>query len=279
MQLLMEGKSLWATFSRKSFLDLLLIITNFIMLKTIGQIAKDLGIKTSALRYYEKEGLISPHSRSESGYRLYSLETLALVRLIQRAQRVGFTLSDIKVLLSSLKDNDLDNEKLIEISEFRFAALEKDLTQKLVLEKELIHFLQDIYHHSANENTNEGSVFGELLDFICPHPERKSPDQAFLDKILKKNQCHLSSVMGKSILNTLTGQHVHIWREGIGYQILVISQSKEVKRALKVLAELEGNCDLHSNLSPTFSVHPEGFLLTADGENAYLFARLFLALQ
>lgn len=250
-------------------------------LKSIGQIAKELGIKTSALRFYEKEGLISPQSRTDSGYRLYSLETLADVRLIQRAQRVGFTLSDIKVLMTSLKENDLDNQKLLEISEARFVALDKDLTQKLVLQKELTHFLQDIYvyHQSSNNGLDKTSAFSELLDFICPHPELKSSDQVFLDMILKKNQCQLTSELGKSVLNTLSGQHIHIWREGDTYQILVISQSKEVQKALHVLTNLEARCDLHSNMSPAFSIHKEGFVLSSTGEHAYLFAKLFLALQ
>ncbi|MEM8861994.1 MAG: hypothetical protein AAGD96_27040 [Chloroflexota bacterium] len=118
-----------------------------------------------------------------------------------------------------------------------------------------------------------------MLDFICPHPESKSPDQAFLDQILKKNRCHLNSELGKSVLSTLSGQHIHIWREGDTYQILVISQLKEVQQALQVLTDLEAKCDLHSNMSPTFSIHQEGFLLSAAGEHAYLFARLFIALQ
>ena len=52
---------------------------------TIGELAKQTGLRTSALRYYEQEGLLSPADRTEAGYRLYAPDSLDTVRLIQRA--------------------------------------------------------------------------------------------------------------------------------------------------------------------------------------------------
>ena len=94
------------------------------MLKlTIGQLAKQMGVRTSTLRYYEKEGLITPDGRSDAGYRLYKPEAAQTIQLIQRAQRVGFSLADIKALLASWTSGDLSNQKLIETAEARFLAL------------------------------------------------------------------------------------------------------------------------------------------------------------
>ena len=39
---------------------------------TIGQLAKRVGLRTSALRYYEQQGLLSPSGRTTAGYRLYA---------------------------------------------------------------------------------------------------------------------------------------------------------------------------------------------------------------
>ena len=39
---------------------------------TIGQLAKRAGVRTSALRYYEEQGLLQPAARQANGYRLYN---------------------------------------------------------------------------------------------------------------------------------------------------------------------------------------------------------------
>ncbi len=68
---------------------------------TIGKLAKLVGLRTSALRYYEAEGLLFPNGRSESGYRLYKPEAARRLYLIQRAQRLGFSLANIRTLLEA----------------------------------------------------------------------------------------------------------------------------------------------------------------------------------
>ena len=47
---------------------------------TIGELARRVGLRTSALRYYEKEGLLEPTERSEAGYRLYAPEAEETLR-------------------------------------------------------------------------------------------------------------------------------------------------------------------------------------------------------
>lgn len=68
-------------------------------LMNIGAVAKATGLATSALRYYEQEGLLAPTMRSGAGYRLYDGEAVERVRFIRSAQGVGFNLDDIRTLL------------------------------------------------------------------------------------------------------------------------------------------------------------------------------------
>lgn len=67
---------------------------------TIGRLAKlaDVGVET--IRFYEREGLIEEPPRRASGYRQYPTDTVARLRFIRRAKELGFTLKDIKDLLS-----------------------------------------------------------------------------------------------------------------------------------------------------------------------------------
>lgn len=65
----------------------------------IGQLAKQAGVNVQTIRFYEREGLLAPPSRTASGYRAYTVSDLERVRVIRICQKVGFTLKDVKVVL------------------------------------------------------------------------------------------------------------------------------------------------------------------------------------
>lgn len=67
---------------------------------TRGELAARCDVNPETLRYYEQRGLIPEPSRSPSNYRLYSEETVQRIRFIKVAQEIGFTLKEIKELLS-----------------------------------------------------------------------------------------------------------------------------------------------------------------------------------
>lgn len=67
---------------------------------TIGKVAKAAGIGVETVRFYERQGLIPEPPRSGSGYRLYSGDTIRRLRFVKRAKTLGFTLSEIRELLS-----------------------------------------------------------------------------------------------------------------------------------------------------------------------------------
>ncbi len=66
---------------------------------TIGQAASAAGVPATTLRYYEREGVLSPAVRSRAGYRLYDAAAVERLEFIRSAQAVGFTLDDIRALL------------------------------------------------------------------------------------------------------------------------------------------------------------------------------------
>jgi MerR family transcriptional regulator, redox-sensitive transcriptional activator SoxR len=66
----------------------------------IGEVARQAGMRTSRIRYYESVGLLAPPERV-SGMRRYSAEVVRRLRIIDIAQRVGFTLDEIRDLLSA----------------------------------------------------------------------------------------------------------------------------------------------------------------------------------
>ena len=67
---------------------------------SIGQLAKRAGVAIDTVRYYEHGGLLAPAGRLASGYRRYGEPELRRLRFIRRAKALGFTLADIRELLS-----------------------------------------------------------------------------------------------------------------------------------------------------------------------------------
>lgn len=65
----------------------------------IGELAKKTGVTTDTLRFYEKNQLIHPTGRSDSGYRLYSETSFEQVQFILNAKRLGLSLDEIRELL------------------------------------------------------------------------------------------------------------------------------------------------------------------------------------
>ena len=72
----------------------------------IGELSKSTGFQVETLRYYEKEGLLTPVSRTASGYREYDNESLRQLRFIKQAKSVGFSLSEISELLTLRVERD-----------------------------------------------------------------------------------------------------------------------------------------------------------------------------
>ena len=67
---------------------------------TIGRVANVAGVSIDTIRFYERQGLLVEPRRSFSGYRNYSEDVIDRLRFIFDAKRLGFTLKEIKELLS-----------------------------------------------------------------------------------------------------------------------------------------------------------------------------------
>jgi MerR family redox-sensitive transcriptional activator SoxR len=89
---------------------------------TITQVAKQFGLRSSALRYYEQIGILLPANRV-SGRRRYDGAALRWLAVIQRARQVGFSLDEIRELFggfrpgtpASLRWRELSRRKLVEL--------------------------------------------------------------------------------------------------------------------------------------------------------------------
>jgi MerR family copper efflux transcriptional regulator len=254
---------------------------------TIGQLARKVGMHTSTLRFYEEQGLLTPVRRSEAGYRLYAPQAEQVLRFIQRAQRLGFSLGDIHILLNAERvsnrqaggkgSNRVDpHEALLAVAEKRYLALERQATEILILQHELELFLQELNNTTPSGKALEG-VVERLLKRVCPSPLEKPSSDVTLDWLITHTGCSLVNLGEQAVLDSLRGRHVHIWKEGESYKILLVGHDPAVEAALQELAQLEAAC--HAHPAPQLTTSEEGFLFTVSGDNAFIFAQLFLALE
>ncbi len=244
---------------------------------TIGQLARRAGVSTSMLRFYEREGLLPAPARSPSGYRLYPRTALRSLLFIHRAQRLGFSLGDIKLLLAGEFARGGRGTSVVGIAQQRFLEIERRLTELLVMRHELELFLDDLTERVGHAGGDDAArVYRRLVDHVCGHgPGRVAPST--VHGLIKRLGCALASVEQDKVFAALRGRHLHVWKESDGYSILVRDRSAAVRQALEKLVLAEAGCHVHVdvNLTPT----PDGLLLRARGDNAFLFAQLFLTLE
>ena len=72
----------------------------------IGNVARETGVPVKTIRYYESIELIPRAQRSDNGYRRYGDTDVEVLRFIQRARRLGFSVSDVADLLALWRDKE-----------------------------------------------------------------------------------------------------------------------------------------------------------------------------
>ncbi len=120
---------------------------------SISQVAKRGGVNIQTIRYYERQGLLAPTSRTEAAYRIFSAESVRRIHFIKRAQELGFSLKEIKDLLNCIDAHTTQ------------ADVRKRTQAKIAdVEQKILH-LQAI-HTSLLQMADDCSGCGPLKD--CP---------------------------------------------------------------------------------------------------------------
>ena len=91
---------------------------------TIGALAKRVGVAIDTIRFYEREGLLPEPQRRPSGYRHYDEGAVAQLRFIRRAKHLGFTLEEIRDLLSLSRDRRKGVRAVKQRAKRRLAAIQ-----------------------------------------------------------------------------------------------------------------------------------------------------------
>jgi len=112
---------------------------------TIGGLAKAAGVNVETIRYYHRRGLILEPRKPPGGQRRYPESAVRDLEFIRRAQKVGFTLEEIKELLR-LAD-ETDRGRVRTIAEQRHSRLVLHATQLATMISELKILLERSRRH------------------------------------------------------------------------------------------------------------------------------------
>lgn len=70
----------------------------------IGEVARSVGLETSAIRYYEANGIVPEPARTAAGYRAYGDDDVELLRFVRRLRSLDLPLDDVREIVSLRTD-------------------------------------------------------------------------------------------------------------------------------------------------------------------------------
>ena len=114
---------------------------------TIGQVAKQTGLSTQAIRYYEREGLLPKPGRTHTSYRIYEPETLGRLNFIRTARALGFSLDEIKEIFRMSRAGRAPCCRVRELLTGKFDELDRKI-------EELSRFREEACQSRAREGNN-----------------------------------------------------------------------------------------------------------------------------
>lgn len=103
----------------------------------IGDISKQLGLSADTLRYYEKISLLPNVSRNASGIRQYDDKDISRLKFIKRAQRMNFSLKEIRNLLSMREDPQHSKDSVRQLTADKLNDIKIQLADLTTLHNEL----------------------------------------------------------------------------------------------------------------------------------------------
>jgi DNA-binding transcriptional MerR regulator len=127
---------------------------------TIGRVAEQVGVRPSAIRYYEGQKILAPAVRGANGYRFYTDDAVKLLRFVRRAQALGITLKEIKPLLNLAVQGQQPCSHVKQLARNHLQEIDQKISDLQTLRKELRTLLR---RKAGRPHGNE----------VCPIIERR----------------------------------------------------------------------------------------------------------
>jgi len=125
---------------------------------TISEVARQIGIKASAIRYYEQIGIL-PKPQRQSGQRRYDNSVLYRLALVQQARQMGFTLDEVRRLFFGFRPATPISERWKKLSQRKLAEL-NTLAEQIKAMQALLHRMTERCTCDALDQCGKGIFQG-----------------------------------------------------------------------------------------------------------------------
>jgi MerR family copper efflux transcriptional regulator len=110
----------------------------------IGELSRKTGITTSRIRFYERHAVIPKPIRGENGYREYPDRAVKMLSLIDDAQRLGFSLSEIRAGLSEAAPDFPSRAAMVKALRSKLESIDQHMREVRGRRREIVRLLEEL---------------------------------------------------------------------------------------------------------------------------------------
>jgi DNA-binding transcriptional MerR regulator len=110
----------------------------------IGELSKRTGVAASRIRFYERRGVLPEPSRGENGYREYPETAVKRLGLIDGAQKLGFSLGEIRDAIEDAAPDFPSHAAIVEALRLKLAALDRHIEAAQARRRQILQLLTDL---------------------------------------------------------------------------------------------------------------------------------------
>jgi len=137
---------------------------------TIARAAREAGVNIETVRFYERKGLIERPPKGE-GYRVYSPEQITRIRFIKEAQQIGFSLAEIKELVTLRADPSAD----CSVVQQQAMAKQQEVRRKIEQLREIDAALETLIAACPGQGVLQCCSIMEALTIRASSPQADKP--------------------------------------------------------------------------------------------------------
>ena len=112
---------------------------------SIGEAAARSRVPAKTIRYYEDVGLIEPAPRTDSGYRIYDAVDLHVLRSVQHARSLGFSVRDCRQLLDLWRDPQRASAEVKAVTLHRIAEIDRKMAELAGMRATLVELAESCH--------------------------------------------------------------------------------------------------------------------------------------
>ena len=127
-------------------------------MENIGLASKASGVSVKMIRHYESIGLLKKVARTQANYRLYGDADVHTLRFIKRARQLGFSIDDIRELLSLWQNKSRPSASVKKVA----AGHVEDLKRRIAEMQAMVSTLGHLMHHCHGDQRPDCPILEDL---------------------------------------------------------------------------------------------------------------------